>query len=233
MEPREGARVCGQAAASLSQVMARTTNPYALLQLAQGLSAVAARMEPPEADRACGVAAATLSRAMAKATEPDVLLYLAQGLSAVVERMEPPEAATALLQAMTKTTDEFALRQLARGLLAVLLREDSSRIQQRQQVVTMAIGVRNCPESVVVAPVLLQPALEPLPPPLPAQALVDLLKQPICVGEARRLVLGQLARHYQRPFADQWDFVRFAQQQKLGLDFTTPPHRPGEPDAAP
>jgi hypothetical protein len=55
---------------------------------------------------------------------------------------------------------------------------------------------------------------------------VDLLKQPLCVGEARRLVLEQLQRHYQRPFADQWDFVRFAQQQNLPLDLKTPPQRP-------
>jgi len=55
--------------------------------------------------------------------------------------------------------------------------------------------------------------------------LVDLLKHPCCVGEARRLVLDQLARHYQRTFADQWDFVDYVHQQKLGLDLTTPPAR--------
>jgi hypothetical protein len=60
---------------------------------------------------------------------------------------------------------------------------------------------------------------------LPAQALVDLLKHPCCVDEARRLVLDALGRHYQRPFADQWDFVDFVHQQKLGLDLTTPPAR--------
>jgi hypothetical protein len=65
-----------------------------------------------------------------------------------------------------------------------------------------------------------------LPPPLRAQTLVELLKHPLCVGEARRLVLDQLQRHYNRPFADQWDFVRFATEQKLGLDLTTPPQRP-------
>ncbi len=40
-----------------------------------------------------------------------------------------------------------------------------------------------------------------------------------------RLVLEQLSRHYQRPFADQWDFVGYVQQQKLDLDLTTPPVR--------
>jgi hypothetical protein len=71
-----------------------------------------------------------------------------------------------------------------------------------------------------------QPVLEPLLPPLPAEMLVDLLKHPLCIGEPRRLVLGQLARHYKRPFADQWEFVDYVHQQKLKLDLTTPPQRP-------
>jgi len=60
---------------------------------------------------------------------------------------------------------------------------------------------------------------------LPLQTLVDLLKHPFCVGQARRLELDQFARHYHRPFADQWDFVDYVQQQKLGFDLTTPPAR--------
>jgi hypothetical protein len=38
-------------------------------------------------------------------------------------------------------------------------------------------------------------------------------------------VLDQLARHYYWPFADQWDFVDYAQQQKLALDLATPSAR--------
>jgi hypothetical protein len=69
-----------------------------------------------------------------------------------------------------------------------------------------------------------QRALEP--PPLPPQTLVEILKQPFCVGEARRLVLEQLSRHYHRPFADQWEFVEYVHKHKLDLDLTTPPQRP-------
>ncbi|MCI0460775.1 MAG: hypothetical protein L0Z62_27815 [Gemmataceae bacterium] len=72
----------------------------------------------------------------------------------------------------------------------------------------------------------LQPALEPLPCRLPTPDLVELLKGPLCVGEVRRVVLDQLANRYGRPFADHWEFVRFAEQQRLGLDFTTAPRRP-------
>jgi len=68
--------------------------------------------------------------------------------------------------------------------------------------------------------------LEPPPPPLPPQTLVELLKQPFCIDEARRLVLEQLSRHYHRPFADQWEFVEYVHKHKLDLDLTTPPQRP-------
>ncbi|MBI1917953.1 MAG: hypothetical protein HYS12_24935 [Planctomycetes bacterium] len=40
---------------------------------------------------------------------------------------------------------------------------------------------------------------------------------------SRRNLLGE--RHGQR-FADPWEFVQFAEERRLGLDFTTPPSRP-------
>lgn len=46
------------------------------------------------------------------------------------------------------------------------------------------------------------------------------------MGEARRLVLAQLARHYHRPFADQWEFVRYVHEHKLNLDLASPPSIP-------
>jgi hypothetical protein len=135
---------------------------------------------------------------------------------------EAGEAAVTLCQAMTQTTDTLSLQHLAQGLSAVLLREDSWRGSPRYHLIA-TVGVLSCPQSVLITPALLQPTLQP---PLPAQTLVDLLKQPFCVGEARKLVLGQLSRHYQRPFADQWEFVRFAQDKKLPLELTSPPQRP-------
>jgi hypothetical protein len=49
------------------------------------------------------------------------------------------------------------------------------------------------------------------------------------VDQARRVVLEQLENRYRRPFADHWQFVRFATEQRLGLDFTSPPRRPDLP----
>jgi hypothetical protein len=58
------------------------------------------------------------------------------------------------------------------------------------------------------------------------QDLVELLKLPTCVGAVRRVVLDQLGNRYGRRFDTHWDFVRYAGEQGLNLDFTTPPQRP-------
>jgi hypothetical protein len=138
--------------------------------------------------------------------------------------MEPREAAALILQ-VTSKTDSNLLRDLAQGLSAVLSRSDPTKDRQRSFAVAGTVGGSSGPWSLLTAPAHLQPALEPSSP-LPAQTLVDVLNDPLCVGKHRGLVLEQLARHYGRPFADPWDFVRFAEEQKLGLDFTTPPQRP-------
>ncbi len=177
-----------QAAATLSQAISMKTNPSTLQTLAQGLSAVSARLEPKEAAQVCGQAAATL------------------------------------IQAMSKTTD--SKWDLAQGLSAVAAREDPTAARKRLLSVTATVAGLAGPGLPFAALAAAQPALQPAPLPLPAQTLVDLLKHPCCVGEPRRLVLEQLARHYQRPFADQWDFVDYVQQQQLGLDLTTPSQRP-------
>ena len=70
------------------------------------------------------------------------------------------------------------------------------------------------------------PFLAPSPCRLSDQQLVELLKQPLFVGEARRVILDLLGDRHGRRFADQWEFVEFAQEHRLGLDFTTPPTRP-------
>jgi hypothetical protein len=67
---------------------------------------------------------------------------------------------------------------------------------------------------------------EPLPCRLTTQELVELLKMPTCFGPARRVVLDQLENRYKRRFCNHWAFVRYAQENGLNLDFTTPPKRP-------
>jgi len=60
----------------------------------------------------------------------------------------------------------------------------------------------------------------------PPRTSFELLKMPTCVSDVRRIILDQLGTRYGRRFATHWDFVRYAQGQRLNLDFTTPPQRP-------
>ncbi|MBM3980981.1 MAG: hypothetical protein FJ304_11980 [Planctomycetes bacterium] len=73
---------------------------------------------------------------------------------------------------------------------------------------------------------LIHPQVQLRPKPLPAQDLVELLKHPFCVGEARRAVLDALEFTYKRSFKDQWEFVEYAQKHQPQLDLLTPPKRP-------
>ncbi len=227
MEPK----VADQCAAILTQAMSHTKDPIALEYLSQGLSAVASRMEPRKAAVFCGQAAAILTQTMSK--DGTVLYYLSEDLPALVARMEPKvsavvcgQAAANLVQAMSKTTDPNTLDKLAKSLSTILSREPRSSARKSALSVTATVGVLADPGMPFATLAFLLRALEPTPPPLPAQMLVDLLKHPLCVGEARRVVLEQLTRHYNRPFADQWEFVDFVHEQNLDLDLTTPPQRP-------
>jgi hypothetical protein len=214
MEPKDAAR----AATTLAQAMKDTDNRLTLDSLSTGLSSLAAGMEPKHAvillmqvmeDTQDSAVPAALTR----------LPSLAEGLSAAAARLEPGDAAhvaTTLVRAISQARTPERRGQFADGLVAVLTRDAQSG--QRQAGATTV--TTRTPFG------LAQEPLPPLPPPLPARDLVDLLKHPLSVGKARRIVLDQLSRHYERSFADVWEFVDSAEQQRLGLDLTTPPRRP-------
>jgi tRNA A-37 threonylcarbamoyl transferase component Bud32 len=232
LDPRWSARVArlgpkeaAETAATFIQAMAKPTNSYALHEFAESLSALASRMEPGEAARLCAQAADTLIRALAKTTDSDDLRELTQGLSAVAAGMGPRVAAETFIQAMARTSDPEGVSVLAPGLSAVLTRVDRPELSRRSAAVLAVAGPVAGTGRPLVAAATLGQALEPLPCRFSTQELVELLKQPTCIGPARRIILDQLANRYRRPFVDQWAFVRFAQEQNLGLDFTSPPQR--------
>jgi hypothetical protein len=163
---------------------------------------------------------------MSKINEPSTHFPLAQGLAAVAGRLEPKEAAQVaamLTQAMTKTDQSYVVQQLAQPLSAAL---GGDQRRQGVQAVAAAVGSLHNGQGLATALALLRPAAEPYRGLLSDQELVELLKLPLCVGPARRAVLDQLGWQHQRTFADQWEFVRYAEERKLGLDFTSPPRRP-------
>jgi tRNA A-37 threonylcarbamoyl transferase component Bud32 len=228
VEPREAARASGKAAEALSQAMARANDADVLCYLAGALSAQAGRMDPQDAARVSAIAAEALSQAMSKTYGPRGLRQLALCLSAAAARLERADAArvsaaaaATLMRAMTKA-DADALPSLSEGLSAVL---GPDRRQRALAVATATVRLQDG-QGLLTTLCVLRPVVEPLPRLFSDQELVDLLKHPLCVNEARRVVLDHLGTRYKRTFADQWEFVRFAEEQKLGLDLTTPPKRP-------
>jgi hypothetical protein len=146
--------------------------------------------------------------------------------------MEPGQAdqacaqAAAILSQAMPTKNAQALGQSPQGLSA--LHEGVDYWEQERRVVALAkaLGRAAGGYGPLACVPLLQPALEPLPSRLSTQQLVELLKHPLFVNEARRIVLDQLGRRYGRRFADIWEFVTWAQEHELNLDLTTPPQRP-------
>jgi hypothetical protein len=227
MEPGKAAQACAQAAAILTQAMNTTQEQFGLPSLSEGLSAVAVWMEP-------GKAVTTLAQAMNTTKDGMALYHLSLGLSAVAARMEPGKAAEAcahaaaiLIQAWSASNTRFALVMLPQGVSAVLAGVDHP--EQGRRAVALTEGLCRAAGgygSLACLP-LLRPALEPLPCRISTPQLVELLKHPLFVNEARRIVLDQLGHRYQRRFADLWDFIAWAKEHKPELDLTTPPQRPG------
>ena len=227
-----GAEDAARAAATLVEAIKATQDPSTLEQLARGLSAVAARMKAADAAAAAGQAAAALLQARKDAKHSYVQrAQLAAGLAAVSAGMGGKDDATALLEVMNDALNPKTVEQLARGLSAALSAVPPAEIPARSAIAASPVA---CPAGTgdpLAALTLLLPAAEPPPCRLSTQQLVELLKMPTCIGEARRVILDQLGNRYRRPFADVWQFVHYAEEQKLGLDFASPPRKP-EPAVA-
>jgi hypothetical protein len=225
LPPNEAHDVCRRTATNLTQAMSKTADRDALTSLAEGLLAVAQRLEPNEA-------AVLLTQAMNKTMNRSMAhsLWMAE-LSA---RLVPKDAAvlcaptaTVIIQAMADTTDPNSLLELRKRLSAVLTEVHPDEQYWSVAVVGAVLAGPTDGFAALGRWVLLPSALKPLPCRLFDQQLVDLLKHPFCVGAARRVILDHLGNRHHRRFADQWDFVRYAQEHHRGLDFTTPPQRPG------
>jgi hypothetical protein len=120
-------------------------------------------------------------------------------------------AATAILESMSRNPNEA---QQMSGLLWGHLIPGPANEFRQHLLAAGALAGQGQPLASAAVGVPASQYSRPLPP----QTLTELLNHPLCVGPARTMVLGQLARHYGRPFAEVWEFIRFAEEQKLPLD---------------
>jgi hypothetical protein len=221
---KEAAEACGRGAALLARAVGQVTNPDDLKELAASLSALAPRLEAKEAGEVAAVVRQATSRQVNSNTYQH--LGILDGLSAVSPSLSAGEAAAAvelLLWATARSPDREG-PFLAETLTAVASRLSPADRRQRVAAVVASLG----PPPHGLLPPAPVPLLRqgPVSCVLTTPQLVELLKHPLCVGEARRALLDQLGNRYGRRFADQWEFVRFANERDLGLDFNSPPQRP-------
>jgi hypothetical protein len=215
MEPAEAAGV-------LSQALDQQKTAYARVELAKGLAAVAGRMDLAEAARLRAETARTCIQPLVGFDEVD-WRHIVDPLSMVIQPLNSEaatRAARVLARQVVSNPDQCDSEVLERFFTHV----PRPQVSPRAPAIVSAIGVSaNGP---VLSLPLLPAAGEPLPCRFSTQDLIELLKMPTCIGEVRRVVLDQLGHRYVRQFATHWDFVRYAQQQGLNLDFATPPQRP-------
>jgi hypothetical protein len=228
MEAKEAATAAAQAATILVQGMKHTKDPNALLSMAQDLPELVGRMEARDAATAIAQAATTLVHARKNAKDPEANRAIPEfhkALASWMSRIARLASGSYVLQPRRVPS---SLR-LAQSLSDVLSTVPSADISSHSATAAFAVAFPVGNGYPLTALAFLISAAESPSCPLSTQEFVELLKMPTCIGEVRRIILNHLGTRYRRIFADQWDFVRFAQEQKPGLDLLTPPQRPESP----
>jgi hypothetical protein len=204
--------------------------------LTEGLAAAAGRLRPNEAARTCAAAIQSYVQALEQRSgfldaQNDAAHRLAT-LLGPLDGVGADHAARALARWLVCNPDLLYNDQTMpvpgtfnpAALERFLTKRTRPQVQRRIAALMVAVGT-SAPGPALALP-LLPAAGEPLPCRLNTQDLVELLKMPTCAREVRRVILNQLGNRYGRRFDTHWDFVRYAQERKLNLDFTTPPKRP-------
>jgi hypothetical protein len=231
MEPAAAVRL-------LLDALAEEKDDPARKQLAEGLAAAEGRMEPAAAARVCAEAVRLDIPTLENASDAAARHNAAERLCLLLEPLEaesgfhparvfarwlvshPDLVFVDVPDGVGGTTRTFTPDVLERCLT------NRTHLHIQRQAAAVAAAVGTPAQGPAPGLPLLPAAAEPFPCRLSTQELVDLLKMPTCVREVRRFLLDQLGNRYGRRFETQWDFVRYAGQQGLNLDFTTPPQRP-------
>jgi hypothetical protein len=193
------------------------------------LATLARQFDPKVASRICTPLIDRLLSAPNTEKEEADRAYLVQGGMRLIQALDPESASVYSLK---------LARSICSGDMGIHLHEnysyftideiltDSSQVTVNSRVSATAMAASLTISMPLTALPVLAVASEPFPCRLSTQDLVDLLKMPTCFGEERRIILKHLGNRYHRRFANHWEFVRYAQEHHLDLDFTTPPKRP-------
>jgi hypothetical protein len=215
-----------EAASLLVGVMNQTPELNAVPVLAFGIAEVAGRLEPGPAAEVCGNAARFLTATRAKVPDPQLQAGFDAGLVAISGLLPPDETSRLLNELLDRTLDPRAATAWNHGLTLAAIGQTAPRMGTSVNATLLALGSFGPPDSWLAGLPLLHPRFHKQSRPLSQQQLIDLLKHPLCIGETRRSVLQALAFTHDRPFADQWDFVRYIRDKKVDVDLLAPFNRP-------
>jgi serine/threonine protein kinase len=249
----EAARVCGSSARHLSDMIERETDALARNAFARSLAGIAEWMEPAEASRVCDKAIGALLRARSK--QPQDRGSIDQIVAMLLPRLESETAygrARDLSRLVIDESNRGGESSVTGGIVGMetvsrmgmmgggmmgrrivqreypdslnIILTDNGREQRTRRAAKTAETAGPGLEGALEAAARI--SAEPYPCRLTTQELVDLLKMPTCFGAARRIVLDHLGNRYGPRFVNHWAFVRYATEQNLNLDFTSPPRRP-------
>jgi hypothetical protein len=226
----KAASTCARGARLLAEALSRENDGNSQHFLAVGLASVSSRIQAAQASQICEGAVRDLLTKSPEKDEGDRVgnhLAINRDVSVLLPLLDTDKATGLARESVTRICSEPFIETLGGGqnstigeLLNALL-SDTGRPEMARRASRMAI--KSLAGGPLAASLI---AAEPFPCRLTTQELVELLKMPTCIGKARRVVLDHLGIRYSRRFFNHWEFVRFAEEQNLGLDFTTPPKRP-------
>ncbi len=238
----EAKRICGQVGRQFLSWIEQERDASRCIQFAWSLGEIAEAIEPGEASSLCEKAIDLLMRNRIQQSGGSESSY--DTVAHLLARLEPASASrharnVAVLfvgewnpSPMRPMGGMFGMPRLdPRGegnpeTLNLILTDNSRQqigLRTTQIAQTAGAGV----EGVLATAARVWAA--PLSCRLTTQELVDLLKMPTCIGEARRIVLDHLGNRYSRRFVNPWAFSRFATEQKLDINLESPPNRPAAP----
>jgi tRNA A-37 threonylcarbamoyl transferase component Bud32 len=227
LPPAEGARL-------LVEALGKETDALACVLLAKGLVIATGRVERTEAERICEQALFLVGQREMSETSWEARRGLQETASVLVQQLAEDKARGMALQQARQTAaslyvntiDEFLSYSYSPVDTLDRLLSEAPPDHGRRGIVAMATAVGLACGNPLPALVPVMSASGPLPCRMTTPELVELLKYPTCFGRARQVVLKHLGNRYGRTFANHWEFVRFAQENHLDLDFTSPPKRP-------
>jgi len=241
MKPGEAAVISGQAARLLLAAMANAKGKGGFCDLGQAVALLAARMESKAAEAVAEAAAERvleLTSSQRDAEDDYDLLDLLEAIAALVPRMNPLKAAatarTTVQHMRPSARDQLRAHNLAISDPAAAgndqraIRQPLARLAARMDPDDAAAAVQQALDASAEAGAVegyrwRSERVEGLLTRCTLQGLVDLLKQPTCVGERRRVLLREWGNRYQQSTRNIWEFAAWVREHEPNLNLKSPP----------